>query len=112
MRIRFYILQDQISSVGDVIVNSLVYNIENNTQKFIQVPENGGKISTVSVAADRATMALAEASAVKPTISVFELSTFRKRKTIVAESSVNNVFRTVFISRNSSLSHSRPMEDI
>ncbi len=45
----------------------------------------------MSVASDRATMALAEASSVKPTISVFELSTFRKRKTIVADSGVNKV---------------------
>lgn len=46
----------------------------------------------MSVAADRVTMALAEASSVKPTISIYELSTFRKRKTIVAESGVNKVF--------------------
>ncbi len=76
------------------------------------MPENGGKISTVTLAADRATMAVAEESLGKPTISVFELSTFRKRKTIVADSGVNKVFKIAFIFRNSFHLHSRPMEDI
>ena len=45
----------------------------------------------MTVSADRATMALAEASSIKPSISIFELHSFRKRKTIVAENGTNKV---------------------
>ena len=72
-------------------IKLIVYNIENNTQKFIQVPEHGEGISSVAVTADRTMMALAEASSVKPTITVYELNTFRKRKTIFADPGENKV---------------------
>lgn len=68
-----------------------VYDVESNAQKFIPVPEHGDGISAVTVSADRMMMAVAEASQTKPSISIFELNSHRKRKTLHAENSTAKV---------------------
>ena len=68
-----------------------VYDVESNAQKFIPVPEHGDGISALTVSADRMMMAVAEASQTKPSISIFELNSHRKRKTLHAENSTAKV---------------------
>ena len=70
--------------------------MEQNQQRFIPVPEHDEGLSALTVSTDRTLLAIAEASKTKPSIHIFDLHSFRKRKTLYAESISANVIKIGF----------------
>ncbi|KAK5665187.1 hypothetical protein QVD99_008034 [Batrachochytrium dendrobatidis] len=63
--------------------NIIINNIEQKAQRFIPISESGNGISAVTVSSDKHVFAVAERSA-QPTIHVYDLHNYRKRRQLVA----------------------------
>ena len=61
--------------------NCILYNIDQRTQRFIPCTENGSGITAIAVSPNRRYVAVAEKSE-KPTITIFDLHSLRKRKVL------------------------------
>ena len=61
--------------------NCILYNIDQKTQRFIPCTENGNGITAIAVSPNRRYVAVAE-KAEKPTITIFDLHSLRKRKVL------------------------------
>ncbi|XP_066926478.1 cilia- and flagella-associated protein 57-like [Clytia hemisphaerica] len=61
--------------------NCILYNIDQRTQKFIPCTENGNGITAIAVSPNRRYVAIAE-KADKPTITIYDLHSLRKRKVL------------------------------
>ncbi|KAI8896953.1 quinon protein alcohol dehydrogenase-like superfamily, partial [Globomyces pollinis-pini] len=64
--------------------NVMVTNVEQKTQRFVSVSENGNHISAMAVSQDRHVFAVAQKSSQEPSIHVYDLHTYRKRRKLSA----------------------------
>ena len=62
--------------------NIVIYDHEQNVQRFIPLTEKGDAITAVCISEDRRWLAVAERS-LKPVVYIYDMSTFRKRKSLV-----------------------------
>lgn len=66
----------------------LVSNVEQKSQRFIPVSDTGESIAAIQVSPDRHVFAVAQASPVEPSLHVYDLHTFRKRRKIALSNGV------------------------
>ena len=74
--------QDEQTIVYPAGSNVVVYNIDQKIQKFIPNSEKSAGLTTICVSQNRRYIAIAEKVADKPTVTIFDLHTLRKKKTL------------------------------
>lgn len=88
------VFQDEQTIVFPCGSNLVLYNIEQKTQRFIAGLEKSMGMTAMTISPNRRYVALAEKTADKPTITIYDLQALRKRKTI----SSPDVHSTEFVS--------------
>ena len=74
--------QDEQTIVYPAGANVIVYNIDQKTQKFIPNSDKSTGLTTMCVSQNKRYIAIAEKVADKPLISIYDLHTLRKKKTL------------------------------
>lgn len=74
--------QDEQTIVYPAGSNVVIYNIDQKTQKFIQNSEKSSALTTMCVSQNKRYIAIAEKIGDKPLVTVYDLHTLRKRKTL------------------------------
>lgn len=64
--------------------NLVLYNIEQKVQRFLAGSEKSKKMSSIAISFNKRYIALAEKTADRPTISIYDLNTLKKKKTLVS----------------------------
>ena len=73
---------DEQSLIYPAGTNLIIYNIDQRTQKFLPFGSGGEGATAMAVSPNKRYAAIAEKRQDKPTITVFDLHTMRKRKTL------------------------------
>lgn len=77
--------------------NLVLLNIDQKTQKFLSLSPGGGGSTAMCVSPNRRYVAIAERQPEKPTITIFDVHTMRKRKVLVcAEMNANDYVSLAF----------------
>lgn len=74
--------QDEQTIVYPAGANVVVYNIDQKTQKFIPNSEKSTGLTTMCVSQNKRYIAIAEKISEKPIVSIYDLHTLRKKKTL------------------------------
>jgi cilia- and flagella-associated protein 57 len=74
--------QDEQTIVYPAGANMVIYNIDQKTQKFIPNSDKSIGMTTICVSMNKRYLAVAERTVDKPIISIYDLHTLRKRKTL------------------------------
>ncbi len=74
--------QDEQTIVYPAGANVVVYNIDQKTQKFIPNSDKSTGLTTMCVSSNKRYIAIAERVADKPLVTVYDLHTLRKKKTL------------------------------
>ena len=81
--------------------NLVLFNIDQKTQKFLSFSQGGEGGSAMTVSPNRRYVAIAEKQQEKPTITVFDLQTMRKRKVLTCPEANANEFVSLSFSPDS-----------
>ena len=77
--------------------NIVVYDRQQGTNRFIPLSEKNDAITAMTVSGDRRWLAVAERCMNgKPNVTIYDLNTFRKRKTIVLGLEIQATVRLIF----------------
>ena len=74
--------QDEQTIVYPAGSNTVIYNIDQKTQKYIPNAEKSTGMTTLTVSQNKRYIAIAEKVADKPLINIYDLHTLRKRKAL------------------------------
>lgn len=74
--------QDEQTIVYPAGANVVVYNIDQKTQKFIPNSEKSTALTTMCVSQNKRYIAIAEKVLDKPLVTIYDLHTLRKKKTL------------------------------
>jgi WD40 repeat protein len=75
--------QDEQTIVYPAGSNTIIYNIDQKTQKYIPCSEKSAGMTTMCISQNKRYIAIAEKVADKPLINIYDLHTLRKRKTLI-----------------------------
>lgn len=75
--------QDEQTIVYPAGANVIVYNIDQKIQKFIPNTERSTALTTMCVSQNRRYIAIAEKVSDKPIVTIYDLHTLRKKKTLM-----------------------------
>lgn len=81
MTITFFTLLETTFFV--YLKSDLVHNIDEKTQKFIQVTDTGETITAIAVSPDRHVYAVAVKTSNDPSICIYDSQTFRKKRKLL-----------------------------
>ena len=74
--------QDEQTIVYPAGANVVIYNIDQKTQKFITNSEKSSGLTTICVSQNKRYIAIAEKVSDKPLVTIYDLHTLRKKKTL------------------------------
>ena len=90
--------QDEQTIVYPAGANVVVYNIDQKIQKFIPNSEKSSGLTTMCVSQNRRYIAIAEKINDKPIVTVYDLHTLRKKKTLNFGETASNEIVTMSFS--------------
>lgn len=91
---------DEQTIVYPVGVNCVLYNVDQKSQKLIQCSMTGSGITALAVSPNKRYAAVAEKGE-KPLVTIYDLSTLRKRKTLSYAESQTQEFTSLAFSPDS-----------
>ncbi len=74
--------QDEQTIVYPAGANIVVYNIDQKTQKFITNSDKSTGLTTMCISSNKRYIAIAERVQDKPLVTIYDLHTLRKKKTL------------------------------
>lgn len=86
--------QDEQTIVYPAGSNIVIYNIDQKSQKLIPISEKSNGLTTMCISQNKRYIAIAEKIVDKPLVTIYDLHTLRKRKTL----SISDVQSTEVIS--------------
>lgn len=81
--------------------NLVLFNIDQKTQRFLPFSQGGDGASAMAISPNRRYAAIAERHPDKPSVTVFDLQTMRKRKVLTCPEANTNEFLSVAFSPDS-----------
>jgi WD40 repeat protein len=89
--------QDEQTIIYPAGSNVIIYNIDQKTQKFIPNTEKSTGLTTMCISQNKRYIAIAEKIGEKPLVSIYDLHTLRKRKTLnIPDTQANEVISMSF----------------
>ena len=89
--------QDEQTVIYPAGSNVVIYNIDQKTQKFIPSTEKSSGLTTLCISQNKRYIAIAEKVGDKPLVTIFDLHTLRKRKTLnIPETQSNEIISMSF----------------
>jgi WD40 repeat protein len=89
--------QDEQTIVYPAGSNTIIYNIDQKSQKYIPCSEKSNGMTTMCISQNKRYIAIAEKVADKPLINIYDLHTLRKRKVLtISDIQSNEVISMAF----------------
>lgn len=76
---------DETNLVYPAGANTVIYNTESKSQKFIPASDNCAAITAMDISLSKRYAAVAERGGDKPVVCVYDLNSMRKRKTLIPQ---------------------------
>ena len=81
--------------------NLVLYNIDQKTQKFLSFSQGGEGATAMAVSPNRRYVAISEKQQDKPTVTIFDLQTMKRRKILFCQEANTNEFVSLAFSPDS-----------